>query len=157
MPKPILKDNNLVTIIKENINLLKEIDNKIEICFNPRVNEIILNSDSEQLSRAFFNLIKNSIESIQEKKDDISSFIGNIYLELNNDEGHINFIISDNGIGFEVIQGNIKDILNPYFTTKEKGTGLGLAIVNKIINDHNGSLTFTSLEEGAKIQIKFIK
>ena len=157
MPKPILKDNNLVTIIKENINLLKEIDNKIEISFNPRVNEIILNSDSEQLSRAFFNLIKNSIESIQEKKDNISSFIGNIYLELNNDDGHINFIISDNGIGFEVIQGNIKNILNPYFTTKEKGTGLGLAIVNKIINDHNGSLTFTSLEEGAKIQIKFIK
>ena len=66
-------------------------------------------------------------------------------------------MIKDNGVGFEVFADNIKDILNPYFTTKEKGTGLGLAIVNKIINDHNGSLTFTSLHEGAKILIKFIK
>ena len=50
---------------------------------------------------------------------------------------------------------NIKNILNPYITTKEKGTGLGLAIVNKIINDHSGVLNFTSLDDGAKIEIKF--
>ena len=60
-------------------------------------------------------------------------------------------------MGFEKFDNNIKDILNPYFTTKQKGTGLGLAIVNKIINDHQGLLNFTSLVEGAKIQIKFKK
>jgi two-component system nitrogen regulation sensor histidine kinase NtrY len=55
------------------------------------------------------------------------------------------------------LKNNLKDILNPYFTTKKKGTGLGLAIVNKIINDHNGSINFEPLNEGAKIQIKFYK
>ena len=50
---------------------------------------------------------------------------------------------------------NIKDILNPYFTTKKKGTGLGLSIVNKIINDHNGELKFISIPEGAKIEVNF--
>ena len=69
MPKPILKDNNLISLIKENINLTKELDNKIIINFKIEKLEILLNSDSEQLSRVFFNLIKNSIESIQEKKD----------------------------------------------------------------------------------------
>ena len=69
----------------------------------------------------------------------------------------MDFIIKDNGVGFKIFKGNIKDILNPYFTTKKKGTGLGLAIVNKIINDHNGSLIFTSLADGAKVQIRFIK
>jgi Signal transduction histidine kinase involved in nitrogen fixation and metabolism regulation len=52
---------------------------------------------------------------------------------------------------------DIKNILNPYFTTKQKGTGLGLSIVNKIINDHNGNIEFVSKNEGAKIKIKFLK
>ena len=69
----------------------------------------------------------------------------------------INFIIIDNGLGFEILADNIKNILNPYFTTKKKGTGLGLSIVNKIINDHNGKINFISLENGAKIEIIFTR
>jgi len=157
MPKPILKDNNLVLLIKDNVSLLKEIDKTIEINFNPKKNNILLNSDNEQLSRVFFNLIKNSIESIQEKKQNNDKFKGIIDIDININIGYVDFVIIDNGVGFEVFAENIKNILNPYFTTKKKGTGLGLAIVNKIINDHNGSITFTSLDKRAKINIKFIK
>ena len=60
-------------------------------------------------------------------------------------------------MGFTNLKNNIKDILNPYFTTKEKGTGLGLAIVNKIINDHNGNIKFIPQSDGAKIEIIFLK
>ena len=67
MPKPILKKNNLITIINENIKLLNEIDLSIDINFECKSDKIIFICDSEQLSRVFFNLIKNSIESIQER------------------------------------------------------------------------------------------
>jgi two-component system nitrogen regulation sensor histidine kinase NtrY len=157
MPKPILKNNNLVSLIKDNINLIKELDNNIIIKFNPHTNNITLNSDNEQLSRVFFNLIKNSIESIQEKRINNINFIGKIDIMINYEGNSVCFAIIDNGLGFGIFSENIKDILNPYFTTKKKGTGLGLAIVNKIINDHNGSINFVSLEDGAKIKIKFIK
>ena len=40
-------------------------------------------------------------------------------------KSHIDFVIVDNGLGFGLFKNNIKDILNPYFTTKKKGTGLG--------------------------------
>ena len=40
--------------------------------------DIILNSDNEQLSRVFFNMIKNSIESIQEKRLNNIDFKGKI-------------------------------------------------------------------------------
>ena len=36
MPKPTLKDNNLVSLIKDNIKLTNELDNKIIIDFNSR-------------------------------------------------------------------------------------------------------------------------
>ena len=157
MPKPILKDNNLVSLIKDNIKLINELDNKIIIDFKSSKSDILLNSDSEQLSRAFFNLIKNSIESIQEKKIDNLDMIGKIDIFLNEDVEKINFMIIDNGLGFGIFADNIENILNPYFTTKKNGTGLGLSIVNKIINDHNGKINFISLENGAKIEIIFTK
>jgi len=157
MPKPILKDNNLVLLVKENINLLRELDRTIIINLNVNNKEIIFKSDNEQLNRVFLNLIKNSIESIQEKKLDNSNFVPKIDIIINDMEDCIDFTIIDNGKGFDEKNNNIKDILTPYFTTKKKGTGLGLAIANKIINDHNGKINFETLDDGAKINIKFVK
>ena len=157
MPKPILKDNDLITIALENIKLLKEFDYKIEINVDHSDKSIIFNSDYEQLSRMFFNLIKNAIESVQEKAIKHRTYKGKINVELYDNDDDITITISDNGVGFSNFANKIKDILNPYFTTKIKGTGLGLAIVNKIINDHNGSINFIPIDNGAKIQIKFIK
>ena len=157
MPKPILKDNNLVPLINDNINLISQLDNSISINFDVSSDNVVLNSDNEQLSRVFFNMLKNSIESIQEKKIKNNDFKGKIDIILMDSEFDITFIIIDNGLGFDKFANNIKNILNPYFTTKEKGTGLGLAIVNKIINDHNGSIKFIPIMNGAKIKILFIK
>jgi len=157
MPKPILKDNNLVSIIRDNINLISELDSNILINFITDHESIFLNSDKEQLSRVFFNLIKNSIESIHDKKIDSANFKGKIDILLHDNTKYLDFMIIDNGLGFEKFADNIKHILNPYFTTKTKGTGLGLAIVNKIVNDHNGSIEFIPIENGAKIKISFMK
>ena len=143
--------------IKRKTNLIKELDSRVSLDFNFSREDIILNSDNEQLSRAFFNILKNSYESIQEKRVNNIDFTGKIEISLSDDASHVNLLIVDNGLGFETFKDNIKDILNPYFTTKKKGTGLGLAIVNKTINEHNGSIDFISIENGAKIYIKFIK
>tara|TARA_B100000787_G_scaffold2572_1_gene1936 strand:- start:972 stop:2753 length:1782 start_codon:yes stop_codon:yes gene_type:complete len=157
MPKPIFKNNNLVALIKDNIDLINELNKNITINFSSNNSDIVLNSDYEQLSRVFFNLIKNSIESIQEKSNDNINFKGKIDIVINDYLSYIEFSIIDNGLGFELFVDNIRDILNPYFTTKPKGTGLGLAIVNKIINDHNGLINFIPIKDGAKIEIKLTK
>ena len=157
MPKPIFKNNDLLIIMNESINLMSELDKSINISIKNNVEKIIFNSDKEQLGRVFLNLIKNSIESIQEKSEKTSNINKNIAIELNDNDNHISLIINDTGVGFKNLSTNVKDILNPYFTTKKKGTGLGLSIVNKIINDHSGDIKFTSKDEGAEVKIIFRK
>ena len=157
MPKPIFKNNDLLIIMNESINLMSELDKSINISMKNNAEKIIFNSDREQLGRVFLNLIKNSIESIQEKSEKVSNFNKNIAIELNDYDNHISLMISDTGVGFKNLSTNVKDILNPYFTTKKKGTGLGLSIVNKIINDHSGDIKFTSKDEGAEVKIIFKK
>ena len=155
MPKPVLKKNDLIKIIHENIRLLSEIDSTIKINLDNKKTSILLKCDKEQISRVIFNLIKNSVESIQQKAENSSNFDKIITIEIYERNNQIYIIIKDSGLGFENIKNNIKDILNPYFTTKKNGTGLGLSIVNKIINDHNGEINFVSIPKGAKIEIIF--
>ena len=157
MPKPIFKNNDLLIIMNESINLMSELDKSIHISIKNNAEKIIFNSDKEQLGRVFLNLIKNSIESIQEKSEKTSNINKNIAIELNDNDNHISLIINDTGVGFKNLNTNVKDILNPYFTTKKKGTGLGLSIVNKIINDHSGDIKFTSKDDGAEVKIIFRK
>ncbi len=152
MPKPLLKLNNLNNVINENISLVNKFDNSVKIrLVNHLSNEVVLNFDNEQFNRLFFNLIKNSVESIQEKSKKDSKIDKNIDIEIRQRRHYININIVDTGIGFK--NKKTKDIIKPYFTTKEKGTGLGLSIVDKIISDHEGSIKFLNHKKGAKIQI----
>ena len=152
MPKPLFKPNNLNNVINENINLVNKFDNSVKIkLLNHLPNEVVLNFDNEQFNRLFFNLIKNSVESIQEKAEKDNKTLKNIDIEIRQRRDYININIVDTGTGFK--NKKTKDIIKPYFTTKEKGTGLGLSIVDKIISDHEGSIKFLNHKNGAKIQI----
>jgi len=156
MPKPVFKKNNIIDIIITNIKLMNEIDLSIKIDFKYNKPIILLNSDKEQISRVFLNLIKNSIESIIEKSQKIPNLDKKITIELLEENNDIFINVKDNGVGFINLNNNIKDIVNPYFTTKKNGTGLGLSIVSKIINDHNGTINFKPINEGALVEMKFL-
>ena len=152
MPKPLFKQNNLNIVIKDNINLVNKFDTTIKIrLVNHLSKDVIMKFDNEQFNRLFFNLIKNSLESIQEKAEKDSKTGKNIDIEIRQRRDYININIVDTGTGFK--NKKTKDIIKPYFTTKEKGTGLGLSIVDKIISDHEGSIKFLNHKKGAKIQI----
>ena len=152
MPKPLVKKNDLIKVLNENIELLKKVDETIKFrIINKIGKDVILNFDNEQFNRLFFNLIKNSIESIKEKVKKTSKTLKNIDIEINQRRDYITINLTDTGEGFK--DKKTKDIIKPYYTTKQEGTGLGLSIVDKIINDHNGSIKFLNTNNGAKVQI----
>ena len=154
MPKPIFKKLDLYKITNETIKLMKINDNSIEINFKCEKN-IFIKADNEQINRVFINLIKNSIESLNEKHKKSSDFDKKINIEINEIYDYIEILIIDNGTGFK--NKNLSDVIKPYFTTKKNGSGLGLSIVVKIINDHNGTIEFMDYNKGAKIKLTFPK
>ena len=155
MSKPILKKVNLISLINENINLMSELNNSVKINFNYGDKKAFIMCDTEQINRVFINLLKNSIESIEEKMSKKPDIVKKIDIEIDEKDDYIETLITDNGTGFDT--KNLENILKPYFTTKQNGTGLGLPIVNKIINDHNGTLKILPYQNGAKIKITIPK
>src|SRR5210317_38319 len=150
MPAPIFKEMNLVNVVERSIDFYKlSTDNKINFKSYKKI--VHFKYDEEQLYRVFINLIKNSEDSIKERKEKDKNFKGKIDIEIEGDNDYIDISIVDNGIGIK----DTSKIMTPYFTTKKNGTGLGLPIVNKIINEHKGEMTITSLKSGAKVQILF--
>ena len=154
MPKPIFKKINLKKIVNDCLKLMKVNDDTIIIDFKCN-DSILIKADSEQISRVFINLIKNSIESLNEKYQKNNEFIKKIIIEIYQINDYIEILIIDNGTGFNTT--NLSEISKPYFTTKKNGSGLGLSIVVKIINDHNGTIEFLNYKKGAKIKITFPK
>ena len=93
-------------------------------------------ADESKLRRVFLNLLKNSLEAVDEK--------GTIKVEIKNENSTTIIDVTDNGIG--IPEDNMSQIFQPYFTTREKGYGLGLTIAKNIIDELNGTIIVKSQE-----------
>lgn len=129
------------------LELIKhETKNKIEIIKN--YGEIPdIKCYPNMLNQVFMNILINACHSINNN--------GEITISTQAKNGDLIVKIKDNGCG---IEDNIKDkLFNAGVTTKKigMGSGLGLAISKKIIEKHNGSISFESQKNiGTEFTIK---
>ena len=128
-----------------------------------------ISGDPGLLQQAFVNIIKNAIESMQEKggeliaKTDVGEIVRvgkapkqgkKVGEEMvwgeqpgeAKEEGEtlpVVFIeVSDTGEG--IPDENLKSLFDPFYTTKMTGTGMGLPITLRIIEEHKGSIKVRS-------------
>ncbi len=103
-----------------------------------------INTDGNQLSQVFVNLILNAVDAMPEG--------GILSVRSSMDNGRIVIDFEDTGIGIH--KENLNKIFDPFFTTKEKGTGLGLAVSYSIVRKLNGVLTVDSEQnKGSRFRI----
>lgn len=152
MPNPIFKKIDINSVVERAVNFYK-MSSKNEIILNSNIKKKIIKADEDQLYRVLINLIKNSEDSINEKKAKNELFVGKINIEIVENKDYINVSLLDNGVGIK----DTSKIMTPYFTTKKDGTGLGLPIVSKIITEHEGEMTVTNANPGVKIDITLPK
>lgn len=128
--------------------LQNQFKNKIEIIKDYYPDALIINGNVGKLHQVFINILSNSIHAIEEN--------GIIEIETKTKGKQVVVSIRDNGFGMS--KEIEKQIMDPFFTTKEpgKGTGLGLSISYSIIKEHQGSIEFESeLNKGTKAILKF--
>jgi len=132
------EDCNLHTIID---NCLLMLQNRIKdkadlIKFYSQKNAII-KGNVGKMHQVFLNLLTNSLQAIKDN--------GEIKIITEVTDKEIVVQIIDNGCGIE--SKYLKQIADPFFTTKPpgEGTGLGLSITYSIIKEHKGSIEFDSI------------
>jgi len=138
-PKFTLMDINQP--IKEAVNLSSVTLRKSGINFSMNISADLpkCKADPYMIEQVILNLIDNASEAMQPmdtgKQIAISSFLEN---------GAICIKVCDSGPG--VPEGIIKNIFDPFYTTKSSGSGIGLSICHRIITDHGGSLHISTAE-----------
>ena len=145
MPATVLNKHDLKKVVT-NIKLFiqNELKSKnITLQLDLPQEAVILNLDKDKMKQVLLNLLKNSIEAL-----DNDGQI-NISISQNRIETHI--LISDDGPGIE--REDQQKIFEPFYTTKKIGTGLGLAICKQMVEDQNGSIHFLDNKPGAQFLI----
>ncbi len=92
--------------------------------------------DVELMKTCVFNIVTNAFHAMSEG--------GTLTVRTTTENGNLRLDISDTGTG--ISKENVEKIFEPFFTTKANGLGLGLAITKRIIEEHGGSVEFSSVE-----------
>src|ERR1051326_8566398 len=155
MPAPVLKPEDLTTIVEQAVFLQRTAHP--EIAFETRFTSrpIPLRCDARLVSQALINIVKNAIESIEGRiVDGKPEPAGWVAVTATDADGRVSITVEDNGKGLP--QQHRERLTEPYVTTRTKGTGLGLAIVKKIMEDHQGELLLEDREAGgARVTLAF--
>jgi len=141
----IMDMNMLIEETMDKLNPLLE-ENNIKLNLNLIDDEIYINGDYNRLSQVLINIIKNSIESVNDK--------GNITIEskLKNNKYYLS--IKDNGCGMN--KEVLDKIKEPFFTTKKRGSGLGCVLIHEIIEAHEAKINYSSqIGKGTTVNLIF--
>ena len=134
------------TLLEQCVELFEEDLKRAEIqcrtIFAQQDSGFIL-ADSDQLTKAFHNLVQNAVQAMPNGGEliievDWQEAIPFGTTTTSNQKGWLQISFKDTGVGISA--ENVKNIFNPFFTTKDTGTGLGLAITHKVITEHGGQI-----------------
>lgn len=142
--KEIFDLNILFGEIYDSFNLLLK-GRGIKFKYTNDYDELYLWGDYNRLKQVFVNVIKNSVEAIQDN--------GIIEMIVSVNKKGVEIIIQDNGIGMS--ESELEHIYEMFYTSKKNGTGLGVSLSYEIILGHNGSMKYQSVKnEGTKCIIE---
>lgn len=145
---PDLTDVYIQSVLGEALNFMRhEIQDR-----NIRVEAVLpdklppIHGDPNQLKQAFFNIMKNSIQSMADG--------GLLSIVCKRTDDFLDLRFADTGRG--IASEDLGRIMEPYFTTRADGSGLGLLVVERVLRNHGAEFGIGSAPgEGTTFTIRF--
>jgi len=137
---------DLNRIIKDSLALLEPQlnENGINVNLNLAEPSAIAMLDEVSMRSTLINLMLNSIQAMAQG--------GELIVSTAASEETLRLSIADTGCG--MTEDQVKNVFEPFYTTKSQGLGLGMSFASKIIEMHGGAVSVEShVNRGTSISI----
>lgn len=138
--KPKLQSIDLVQLIQDVLAIAKTSasDAKVELTWQPDESIENVSVDPEGIHHALLNLVLNAIDATGGRPD------AKVLVKATQDPTSTQIVIEDNGIG--IPKSQLTTIFSLFESTKgNRGTGLGLPVSQKIVREHGGEISVSSI------------
>ena len=139
VPKPVFHEIEMMSLLNEILILMNSELQVHNIVLSAKVQpeNLKVTADEKLITQVIINLIKNSVESINNKTN------GKIQIEaFMSSQTEPIIQVTDNGTGIST--DLIEKVFIPFFTTKEHGSGIGLSLSRQIMKLHGGTISVYS-------------
>lgn len=136
--KPKLQQENIADILMHTISYLQSrLSDKVEIQLSTQNPGLQIPINAVLFEWVIENICKNAVDAMDG--------IGQIAIELIEDEEYLSIHISDTGKG--IPKNAFRSIFKPGFTSKRRGWGLGLSLTKRIIEHYHAGKIYVKTSE----------
>ena len=138
------KQCDLNDVVQETIRFLSAlaVGRKFEMVNVITPDALPILGDRIQLQQVILNLVINGIDAMR----DTPSENRIISIRTSRVEKFAQLFVSDRGPG--IPEDKLKEVFEPFFTSKAEGMGMGLSIARTIIEAHHGSISAKNRHDG---------
>ena len=144
-----LKNFDLNDLVRDTIEFLSTLPRKVELVSVTTPDGLPILGDRIQLQQVILNLVMNGIDAMKDAPDEHRI----ISIRTSRVDNFAELSVSDRGPG--IPDGKLKEIFEPFYTSKAQGMGMGLSIARTIIEAHYGLIFARNRDHGgASFRIK---
>jgi C4-dicarboxylate-specific signal transduction histidine kinase len=146
-----LNDLDFNNVVRDTVEFLSAltVGRRVELVSRITPDALPILGDRIQLQQVILNLVVNGIDAMKDTPTESRI----ISIRTSRVENVAQLSVSDRGSG--IPEEKLKEVFEPFFTSKAEGMGMGLSIARTIIEAHNGVISAKNRDHGgASFRIK---